>query len=829
MSKNINNMEGLSERRCSEMYGSLDCRGCVFYQKMRRLRSDLNKFKEDIDFIRNDGKIIYVTDYTEINAYISPAVSIHDYLYGLTHPNEIDIKGQRIRRWFRLRELFFNDARRTLILPPHMEELRRDITYYMQRAVGDSYNMEAMINDYKMGFGEEGRYLMAKEMIGDVGKKKYIKQYEEETVSDFFDSYALYVAALTYDNKYIFNEGIDGLERLSLLLNKGNLTDLTKSEWIGFYGLNEDIYEKIGRVGINNQYEKIKNVSDEISKIRRKRLLSNVTDAMAIVYMDGMNKVLQESNENVRLQLVTSALSLFTVCDKYDNLQRGYVNAYIRHPKFLPLLMNDSDHFFNEETSFDYVIIVGAIDAYIDKYENAIIDKNPEDVIHDLEEKLRAQISDAWMKLENKMFLREVSLMEKHDMSDLKRKIIKKNHSSQDEKKNAINLLQYVNDNRNAFNLYIRHSYYRVFDQLVMFYLQSLMRYNEVSQYKFKVYCFGGIEDNDVIRILWHSEGIRSIVEFRDPILIKLIKSKKRHHFDLVSLMDDKSGEYPSVENEYERSLIKALCMAAGKQWQLVEVICRYAISINEENSSEAYYLLSLTQRRQAFEKLNDIDEATARVLFENAVKSLDKAKVMKVEKDYRFIYAEFSMFLERIVLFGSVDVSIKYDNDPVYEFISVLEEVKKRQRSEYNEHLEYRAYQLLITFYFMLFLGMCGGGIVSDNKKREVSGWYVAIKKHSEDDVPYKPLSTSINIIINACPLVLFPEKLSRSQCISYFDNIYMACDGLSEDGFYRIIVHELKLKLYNEMRKKYSLRENEVARWPRMKEGYRKKGQKK
>lgn len=776
----------------------------AFYHKMRRLRSDLSNFKIDLEYINNGNKIVYVSDYTELKAYISPDIGLSDYLFDIHDLDQNQVEEKKIKRWYRLRELFFNEKRPTIILPPHLEELNKEIAYYMQRIVADQYKLLSVIKDFQHKIPDDKTFSKAFKLLIEIdGFKEWEKEKDLDLMNDFFDNYSLQLAALTYERKCNYNEGKSALQRITSLLNNGGIKEFYKYDWVAICGIKSCVNDEINKINIIDRYDELVQFVELFDIIRNKKILSNVVDAIAVMYMDEINCMLEKSgSDNIRIHLVTSALSVFKLTEAVSS---KYLNAYVRHPKFLPALISD-DKTYCIQMMDDIDKIIEAIDAYKDKCS---FHNHTNSRTEAIEEILKNEISQAWKNIESKMFLKEVSYIKESEIGTVQSNSIKRI----DYLVKTKDLLSYLHNHKAAFNLYIHFSYGMVFDNLVVFYINRLAAYGKYPA----LYLSSG-KSHYPFRILWQSKAIRSIVELNDQILVTRICAIDSKEISIKSIIEAIINNNHEINEGYEINLIKAMCMLTAEQWHLAEILCRTAFKFEDIRPYEAYYLLSLIQRKLAFDKISEKKNNEALYIYSEAKISLSKAINIKRVKDYRFIFAHASMRLEEMYFPGTTRGVLDDISQSIEGCINELNRIKVEESGDYGEYLQFRCYQILMSFYFMWYIGFYGEYKSDPKKEAIVDEWYEIIKAYDRNKPQYKRFSITIDIIESACPLILHSDSMSRKQYIELFGAVYRGCKGLHTGGFYKMLVHDLKIELYKDMSNRFKLRPDEIEKWPEL-----------
>lgn len=797
----------ISDSEYNRILSDLDKSQSKFFHKMKRLRSDLQNYKKDVEYIKSGNKIVYVSDFTEINAYVCPEVGLSDYLFDIHDLSEKQIQDKKIKRWYRLRELFYGGIAKVIVVPPHLEELNKEILYYMQRIVIDQYLLQGAIKNHQKLIDDKNKYDKALALLGEIERFRKGSEQKIDLMNDFFDDYSLQLASMTYDNRHNYHEGASGLERITNLLKSGGLIEYNKYDWIENCDLSVCVSDKIKNINIIERYDDLSQIVEMFYYIRRKRILSNVVDALALLYIDEINKILKAGGyANIQIHFVTSALSVSTLT---ENVPTKYIQSYVRHPKFLPALMADNSTYYDDLMMSDIDKIIGAIDPYIKRCKSL---GNNKKYIDKIEGNLKEQISDVWRNIENKMFLKEVSLVNEAEVGVISINNITSNKNEYVVKTKE--LLNYFHDHRAAFNKYIHYSYGFIFDQLVVFYINRMIGYERYDAF----YIESG-KNKYPFRILWKSKAIRSIVELNNKELVSRICSNSNHEISIRSIIETIADGGFIIKDTYEIKLIKAMCLLTAEQWHLADIICRSAINSCNQKPYEGYYLLSLIQRKFAFDKIYDKKYSESYEIYQESKRSLFLASEIKKNKDYRFIFADATMKIEEMY-FPDAERGCLEDISPKIDIcISQLEELKNIDYGEYGEYLQFRCYQILTSFYFMWYIGFYGEYKSDVKRESVVETWYNAIKLYDKEKPQYKDYSVTIDIIENACPLILKKNELSRKKYIEHFDGVYSGCKSLHKSGFYKMLVHDLKVKLYDDMSKRFRLKEEEIIRWPEMK----------
>lgn len=765
----------------------------AFYFKMMRLKSDLQRFKEDVEYVLGGGKIIYASDNTEIKAYINPSKDIKDYLYDIEEVlTQQEIKQKQIKRWYRMRELFFNKNTETLVLPSHMFELDDDLTFYAQVMVETHFELVNIINDILIRKDRKYEYESVKDAIKKIDDIDKISKSKSDELGAFFKDYSVNVAALTYNKKYNFEEQALLIQRLLTLIREGNIRDLDSYNWIDYANCNESVADYICNLSLSKYSEKINEVADLLQYVRGKRLESNTRDAQALIYVDLINKTLKRNDKNVRVQLVTSTLAVYTLSGL---LPEEYLNAYVRHPKFLPGLMR---HFNQKQIiailrgEFDYII--SAVEAFIEKYNSSTIQENEK-----LVNNLKKEISYVWQKIENTIFLRETCENESISISEMS---LKENLSPNTERGKIVDLMRFISDNKNAFNLYVNSSYKQIFLELIDFYLVKMIKMNKYMA----VYLDSG-KDISCYRMFLQSEGIRSVVEFNDSELIKKLIGYKEHNIGFGVFAKDIVEGRLKINSEYEVNLIKALFLATEKRWNLVCVMCNYSLQLIKDDEKakegryEAYYLLSIAQRLLAFDILND-NRDKALQYYRSAKSNIKKARKCRNGNDYRFTLADAAITLESI--YFSDNTIMKYESikDNVEKLTSAIHEIQNKPRTEYYEYLEFRSYQLLISFYFMWYIHKESYGDQYSISEKSLTEWYDALMKYDTKSLQYKNFAKSVQIIELSVPLIKNLRTMKKDEVVDCFEEVYKKCELMREEGYYRRLIHLVKKEILTEIR---------------------------
>jgi hypothetical protein len=768
-----------------------------FYFKMMRLKSDLIKFQQDIEYVLGGGTIIYASDSTEIKAFVDPNRNIKDYLYDIEEslsPHEE--KQKIIKRWYRLRELFYNQYNKTIVLPSHMQELERDITYYSQVLIDEDYKLGKIIDEYQKLNKEGDRYDNMRGMIKGITEKTNISESERRWMSEFMNKYSIGVAAMTYNKKYDYVEHALILDRLMGFIKKSNITDLLAYNWGKYFKDDQESLKKISNYKIANYYDRVVQVSGLLEFIRGRRLLSNVQDAQALISADAVNKILEESGRSVRLHLVTSTLAVYILS---DIVPEGYLYSNIRHPKFLPGLM----HYRYEQTikilrgEFGYII--EAIEAFIIKYKNVEVDRHEE-----LIKNLKRQISKAWQKIESTVFLREMYEKESREINKI---LSGKRDDKYEEYRKAVDFMVFMRNNDKAFNIFVHDSYRQIFYDLINFYL---MRMIPLNKYK-AVYLDSGGNDR-CYRMFLQSEGIRSVVEFNDKKLIDQLKRDRESYIEFGVAAKDVIEGKVELQSEYEVNLIKALFLATEDRWHLVCVMCNYAIKVFENDKNvknkiyEAYYLLSITQRLLALERIDE-DSAGAMRYFKSAKINLEKAKQNKTEKDYRFIMADSALGIELLYYSDRFDAS-----EYVSRLMSLLSEIQKCGGIDYYDYLEFRCYQILISIYFAWYVKAVDNNKVFYVENDIVVGWYQSLMRYDIKKRQYKNFAKSVRVIAVALPLMFDLDNISKPKAEKLFDALYRSCGEMRDRGFYRRLVHDMKVKIVKNMKNRFYINDDYI-----------------
>jgi len=777
----------------------------LFYLKMCRLKSDLEEFIADMDYEHKNkiGKIYYVVDYTEIASYVYPDENIENYLYDIEVMDDEKRKQKIVKRWYRLRDLFFNNDKLTFILPPHKEEIERDLRYLSQTIVDKQHELLDILDEYQQKYLSHDEYENIKKIIENIAVGDIDIGKTDKDLNVFFGEYSLKIASLTCDIKYDIKEDLDCLKRLTSLLTMGNIFDVYKSEWVQKLSISDRVLEKIQKTKIIDDYVLVEQVERVLEFMRGsgKKMVSNLIDAHALVYMHKINKILKEEGlKHIEIHFVTSALSIYRL---NKIIPKEYLDVNIRHPKFLPGLMGQKSQIWKGLMDYELFYISKAIEEYLKNYKRTKGKKKK-----DLKFILMSEVSSVWQEIESKIFMKEVYEKE----SDCENIAIDKG-SNVNGNNDVIEFMDYLTENESGFVKYMSESYKNVFSDLMNYYLKTMIN---IDKYK-AVY----LDDNDrAYKMFLQSDGIRSVIEFNDELLIsKLLRTSGRYiEFGLL-VKDILDGEYTLVD-KYEEILIRSLLLATQKAWPLVAVLCQYAIDYkelgnNKRDAYEAHYLLSITQRIIAFERLMN-NKGIAKTYFNYAKKNLNIAIKSKKQLDYRFCLADSAAYLEYMyypeykknedeydVIVGKINVCRK-----------VLSDIQNKNKTEYLEYIELRAYQILISYYMMQYLGAYSFRDVEIIKKDELVLWYDSLMNYNIRKNKYKHWAKSIDVIKYAVPLILSIDKFNRVECENYFNEIYNACINLKEYGYYRRLVHDLKVLLLEKIKSKYNITDDYIEK---------------
>ena len=379
-----------------------------FITKMERLRADLQTFKEDLGFINSSIKppvIIYACDYTEVSAYQKPEAQLVRYLYDVEETaeltpakkeyNEKKYNDKVIKRWYRLRELFFNSKIPVIIFPSHMREVEDDILYLTQVLNEPAVKLSEIVHLVKSKQVNEADLSLAKIAITKIEKGDNLTDAEAESLSEFFKFFSSNLASRTFDKKI---EAGTRLERLLTLLSRGNIEGVDSFNWERDAGVDFKTAQDILGIDLKNLSSQIDQIDHLFSLFGNRSSQANYVDAQALVYTHEINSVLAKNGfANVRVQLVSSSLSMFSI---ERAILTGQHTALVRHPKILGSLLNARESIW-QQVQEDHACLINALDVYLDRLKQKNF-KSSEP------RQLRHQISEAWQRIESVIFAKEI-------------------------------------------------------------------------------------------------------------------------------------------------------------------------------------------------------------------------------------------------------------------------------------------------------------------------------------------------------------------------------------------------------------------------------------
>lgn len=809
-------------------------RGNLFLSKMNRLHTDLSSFNDDISFLGRDkqNKIIYVADYTEILAYQIPEQKIKYYLYDIEEddllmPGNSLYNQKVIRRWYRLRELFFNKSKPTIVFPSHWEEVENDIAFLSQVLLNNNETqLKAIINTIKQADIPKKRFKEAEDALVKIETGLY-SLTEDETLklNELLSEYSLNIAALTFDRKYKKNvECETRFKRLSSLLKDGNLEDIASFDWVKYAGIDSGTADKIKSINLELHKEKINQLAEffNISSGKTKTRISNFIDAQALVFIHEINSLLSENNyKNIQLQMVTSSLTMFNI----DHvLPDNYLCARVRHPKLLAGCLNLNNDVW-QEVKNDLSYIMTTIDAFLQKFKDTDVKKQDE-----VAKDMRSEISSRWQNLENAMFVREIAESEKSPSSELilQDKIMVENKKNLMEK-----FMNYLQSGQKGFDNYFHQTFRVVFEELVNAYLLkflSIPTRPEKPSIPVEKLTATFYDLLVPLRFRLESEHIRNIMELNNGQVIQKITDGINDGKKLGEILKEMINGDIKFDNDFELKFLKALTLATAGNWKMVKIMCDYALEDKSADIShhEAYFLRSLAHRRLVFESVSQDDTNKAREHFTDARADIEAAVKEKERngrrQDVRYRLAESAMQLE--VLCYPVLMEENIGKDTVRGQISNCETLLNNlesQDGEYNKYMTLRCLQILLSYYLADLSGM-----IKDEQRSsfdwdldKVKYWFNKLEfpMGKKEEFGSKNIYRGVSILKRAGELIFDFDTMAQDRCESVFNEIYQNCLNLSAGGFFRQLTHRLKQYLLKKILSKYSvLQDKAVEKWPKV-----------
>lgn len=805
----------------------------TFIRKMKRLKVDLQTFKEDIEFLSTDdsNRIIYACDYTEVRAYQRPEENIYHYLYDIEEDRDLrsdtDLYKQKvIKRWYRLRELFFNEERKTLIFPSHLEEVEDDILFLYQIRSQEKVKLSEIVRDIKNLKLSESEFGSTRELLEKMEIGHSLTDQESDLLKDFFKKFAPKMAAYTYNKKFENALEYDTrMQRLNMLMKRGNSEDISSYPWEQSLGIDLKTAEKIRSFNIEDHGKSIDQLFDLYNLMERRdsRHLAGYRDAQALIYIHEINNILQDAGRrDVKIQMVSSALVMF---DIYNAFPDHFLLAHVRHPKFLAACLSAKENIWRKIKE-DQSNIIDSIGTFLDKFEG---NKKSVRIIKgdDRAANLRHKISDAWQRLENAIFARELNESENNPKRE---SIIIEDIKNKKKEKIFNNFLIFLQGKQSGFDSYFHQTFRVVFEDLIDVYLRSFLS-RPVE--KFNAKYFDGIQNpSPPFRVLVESPGMRKLIEFHDSKIIQTIskgESKGQSFGEIFkNIMDDDS----IIDNKFELKLVKAIFMATEGKWQIVKVLCDYALEDKRGNmqNQEAFFLRHLARRKLAIEAAERNKEAEGAEFFRQALEDLEAAEKKKGAKDFRFILAHAAMGLEGIcypaLLPGR---NLNKEILGLHLKINICEKeltyITINENSSFNKYMIFRYYETFIIYYFTCLLRKVGPVDKNKVKIEKARKWFDGFLRVSSElkKMLDFPRYRGATVIKNGGILLFDFDKLDENKCIQVFDKIVASCRKMMEAGFFWQLTHELKIYLLMKIIEKYPNVENEAkSRWPKVYEGF-------
>lgn len=785
--------------------------GNIFLSKMNRLHADLSSFCDDISFLSSDkkNKIIYVADYTEISAYQIPEHNIRYYLYDIEEdelltPGNPLYNQKVIKRWYRLRELFFNKSTPTIVLPSHWEEVENDIAYLSQVLLNkNETQLKTIINAIKQADIPSENFKEAQDTLEKIEKGPHtLTEEEAQKLEKLIGEYSLNIAALTFDRKYEKSiEYETRFKRLRSLLKDGNLEDAASFDWVKYADIDSGTADKIKGINLEVHKEKI-NQLVELFNIVKGTLISNFIDAQALVFVHEINSLLSENNyKNIQLQMVTSSLLMFNI----DNvLPDNYLCARVRHPKLLAGCLNLNNDVW-QKINNDQSNIRATIDSFLQKFKGTSVKKQ------DGEAKvMRHEISSRWQRLENAIFAKETDERENNPSSQ---PIL--NDEIMNIKKKALlqEFMDYLRTGQKGFNNYFHQTFRVVFEELVDTYLLKFLS-KPVEKLTATFY------DNPLslpapLRFRLESEHIRNIMELNNKQVIQKISDGIKNEQTLGIILKEMITGDIKFDNEFELKFLKALTLATAGNWKMVKIMCDYALEdeLLDILHHEAYFLRSLARRRLVFESLSQDDTNKAREYFIGARADL-KLAVKEEERNgrqgARYRLAESAMQLETLCYPVLMKNNIGKDivSDQIENCELLLKNIESKP-DDYNKYMTLRCLQILLSY----FLADISGMIKNEPRSRfdwdlnKVKGWFnkLELPKGKAEEIGANNIYRGVTILKLAGELIFKFDNMDQNLCERLFNDIYNNCLGLNEGGFFRQLTHKLKQYLLKIILDKY------------------------
>lgn len=788
--------------------------GQQFANKMRRLKIDLESFKSDLEFLASEQhRIIYACDYIELRAYQKPEDQLNHYLYDIEDHENLAPRGplykeKVVKRWYRLKELFFNDTRQTLVLPYHMEELERDILYLGQIVDRESIKLSDIINEMQNSHILQKEINKVKDIISSLGDPvKQVTEADAIFVTKFFKVFAPAIAARSFNPKI---EANTRLERIAALLKKGNIEGIGAFDW-GKAGFNDDTIVKINAIDINILPDKVAQVAELIksaSGVREDRTIAFDIDARALCHIHEINNILSSTGSNIQLQFVSSSLNLFRVCNA---IHKDYLSVNIRHPKLLAGCLYAREEIW-QRVEADYTNILSALDIFLESFKDLSSDKLDKDTIR----KLRREISGTWQHLESIIFTKEVK----------EKPVITDDIISVKQNKIFDNILQFLKSEKDGFDKYIHQTFRIVFDELIDIYLLK-MPFKDMPLNDYTALYFNNRYDHSLIpfRLRLVSPSLRYIFEFHDRQVVSYITSQasqKMKFGEIVKKIISDQANGINLKEFYETKLIRALLMATLGKWEIVLAICANAIAFekNKNRIHEAYVLQNFAYRYLAFDKMG-LSENESVDLYQKALECIENAK--KIKKDHRYTLVTAAMELEYACYPGLIP-SRKNDHSTIANQIDICETVMVEfstddKQSNFNKYMKKRSLQILLSYYLAdvaNIMKLPGRTRIDKNRAIEWYNKFLELDLDENNTNDESELYRGMKVIQFSCGLLFEFNDLNERKCIDRFDQICTHCRNMTTKGFFKKFTHELK---------KYLLKDKILKKYPKLESFAKKK----
>lgn len=304
------------------------------------LRDLFRMYWSDVGFLREraDGKILIFLDAHEIKAYCNPHQpgSLTGFMFDFETMDEKEAASRRSE--IRLRHdqimsgLLFNPAGGCSILPPHIEEMDREVAFQYSNIVSNA--TLALVNQAKRELKRNEK--VARQLIPRFQAQSQGEHTNwHERLVEFFHRHAPALTTILADTLFTPQR------RLTAILERSELVLFDDIDWAAF-GVSEPVASELR--SLEPDPAMVGEIRSRLSSLsyRHNTIEANHVDAAALAHIQLLNRVLEEKGPgNLRVVLVSRAHTLLrAACDIAEKDHSGRLP--VRHPRMLALASKEA-------------------------------------------------------------------------------------------------------------------------------------------------------------------------------------------------------------------------------------------------------------------------------------------------------------------------------------------------------------------------------------------------------------------------------------------------------------------------------------------------------